>query len=503
MYLIPSFTAETWTLLALFFALLLTYGIWPLRLFSKRGIPGPRPLPFFGNMLSFRRGIQNFDVECRRKYGRVWGILEGRKPIIMVTDPAVIKTVMVKEFYTLFTNRRVIGLMGPMSDAVSLVEDEKWKRIRSVLSPSFTSGRLKEVFPIVQHYADALMNNLKKKDLEQPVQIKEMIGPYSMDVITSSSFSVDIDSINNANDPFVTQMKKLLNFNFLNPVFWIAFLFPFLTPVVEKLGFSFFPRGPVNYFYDIIRKVKDERRKDDSDRVDFLKLMIQSEISVEQANAHTVNQVVKGLTDHEILSQSFIYVLAGYETTSVTLSFLLFNLATNPDSFKKLQDEIDEVFPNKTPVTYEALLQMEYLEMVINESMRLWPTAPHIERVCKATAEVNGYTIPKGAIVKVSVFALHRDPTIWESPDAFKPERFSKENKDNIDPYTFMPFGFGPRNCIGMRFALLVMKVVVVMLLQNFDMETCKETQLPLELTAMYRPKKPITLKLVPRDAKQ
>ncbi|KAG5832253.1 cytochrome P450 3A40-like [Anguilla anguilla] len=499
MNLIPSFSTETWTLLALFFALLIIYGVWPFRSINKMGIPGPRPLPFLGNLLSYKRGAHIFDVECLRKYGRVWRIIEGRQLIIMVTDPAVIKTVMVKEFYTLFTNRRNFVFNGAMSDAVSIVEDEKWKRIRSALSPSFTSGRLKEIFPIVLHYAESLTNNLKKRDLEEPVQIKDMFGPYSMDVMASTSFSVDIDSINNPSDRFVTHMKKFLQFNFRNPILWVAILFPFMAPVLEKLGFSLFSKETIDYFYSTIRKVKDQHHKDDSNRVDFLRLMIQSEISVEQANTNAGDHFVKGLTDHEILSQSFVYVLAGYETTSTTLTFLLYLLATNPECLKKLQEEIDEVFPNKTPFTYEALMQMEYLEMVINESQRLWPTAPRIERVCKETAEVNGVTIPKGALVTVSTFALHRDPKIWESPETFKPERFSKENKDSIDPYTYMPFGVGPRNCIGFRFALLVMKIVVVKLLQNFDVETCKETELPLELSALYRPKKPITLKLVPR----
>ncbi|KAJ8251125.1 hypothetical protein GJAV_G00217550, partial [Gymnothorax javanicus] len=504
MNFIPSFSTETWTLLTLLFTLLIIYGIWPLLSLNKLGIPGPRPLPFVGNILTFViKGFHTYDVECLQKYGRVWRLFEGRKPIIMIADPAIIKTVMVKECYTLFTNRRNVGLSGPMSDAVSVAKDEKWKRIRSALSPLFTSGRLKEIFPIVLHYSESLMNNLKKRDLQEPVQIKELFGPFSMDVMASTSFSIDIDSINNPSDPFVTQVKKFLNFNFLNPLIWVILIFPFTVPMFEKLGFTLLPKRIMDYFYNTLRKVKDQHHKDNSNRVDFLRLMIQSEISEEQTNEKTDSQLAKGLTDHEILSQSFVFVFAGYETTSTTLSFLMYNLATNPECLKKLQEEIDEFFPNKAALTYEALMQMEYLEMVFNESQRLWPTAPRIDRVCKDTAEVNGVTIPKGAVVAVATFALHRDPKFWESPEKFKPERFCKENKDSIDPYAFVPFGVGPRNCIGMRFAVLVMKVVVVKLLQNFDLETCKETELPLQLTGMYRPKKPITLKFVPRTTNE
>ncbi len=153
-------------------------------------------------------------------------------------------------------------------------------------------------------------------------------------------------------------------------------------------------------------------------------------------------------------------------------------------------------------------MQMEYLDMVVNETMRLYPIANRIERISKASVEVNGVTIPKGTVVMVPTYALHRDPDLWSEPEAFKPERystglmqikvrmnpnvitwrnqlkifvnvsfrFSKENKDNIDPYAFLPFGAGPRNCIGMRFALLMMKLALVEILQNFSFVTCKET---------------------------
>ncbi|KAG9279953.1 cytochrome P450 3A40-like isoform X1, partial [Astyanax mexicanus] len=179
--------------------------------------------------------------------------------------------------------------------------------------------------------------------------------------------------------------------------------------------------------------------------------------------------------DQEILSQSFIFMVGGYDTTSTTLTFLLYNLATNPDCLNKLVEEIDKTFPHDAPVTYDALMKLEYLEMVINESMRLFPTAPRLERVCRKTVELNGITIPKDTLVAIPAYVLHRDPQLWESPEEFRPERFSPEN--NINPYLFMPFGLGPRNCVGMRFALMIMKLVVVKLLQNFNVETCKETQ--------------------------
>uniref|UniRef100_A0A672ZEQ5 unspecific monooxygenase n=1 Tax=Sphaeramia orbicularis TaxID=375764 RepID=A0A672ZEQ5_9TELE len=453
------FSAGTWTLLVAFITLFIVYAYWPYGIFKKLGIPGPKPIPFFGTMLAYRKGFINFDEECYKKYGKTWGIFDGRQPVLCITDPAMIKTVLVKECYSFFTNRRNFRLNGPLYDAVSIAEDDHWKRIRSVLSPSFTSGRLKEMFDIMKHHSSNLVNSMKQKaDKDQALELKEFFGPYSMDVVTSTAFSVDIDSLNNPSDPFVGNIKKMLKFDLFNPLFLAI--------------------GTVLFFTTIPKKWKNVISK-----LCFL-------------------AVSSGLNDHEILSQAMIFIFAGYETSSSTLTFLAYNLATNPDIMKKLQEEIDTTFPNKASVQYQELMQMEYLDCVINESLRLYPIAPRLERVAKASVEINGLVIPKDMVVMVPTWPLHRDPDVWPEPEAFKPERFSKENKETIDPYSYMPFGTGPRNCIGMRFALVMMKLAVVEILQRYSFSTCEETEIPFEMDiqGLLMPKRPIKLKLVPRS---
>uniref|UniRef100_A0A4W4DM62 unspecific monooxygenase n=1 Tax=Electrophorus electricus TaxID=8005 RepID=A0A4W4DM62_ELEEL len=478
-----TFLSVTWTLVILVITLLLIYGVWPYGFFKKLGILGPRPWPFIGTFLSYTKGFYNFDTACFKKYGKVWGIYDGRLPILMVLDQEMIKAIMVKECYSVFTNRREtnMDLAGPFADGITIVKDEKWKRIRGSLSPFFTSGKLKEKMHVQSSF------------LRQVFLFSSVLAPYSMDVVASSSFSVDIDSINNPNDPFVTHIKKIFSFSFFSPLFLIITLFPFVVPLLAKLGVTLFSKSSVDFFYSALKKIKDHR-------VDFLQLMIQSQISDSQAEQASNEHLSKGLTDHEILSQSFIFILGGYETTSVTLTYLLYNVVTNPDCMTKLVEQIDKVFPLDAPMTYDTLMKFEYLDMVINESMRLLPTAPRLERVCKKTIEISGITIPKQTLVAIPTYVLHRDPQLWEAPEEFRPERFSPGN--DISPYAFMPFGLGPRNCVGMRFALMIMKVVVVKLLQNFSMETCKETQIPIQLNALFQPKVPVTLKFIPRSEK-
>lgn len=498
------FSAETWALLILFVTLLFIYGSWPHGAFKKLGIPGPKPLPFFGTMLEYRKGFHNFDVECFKKYGRVWGIYDARQPVLCVMDQSIIKTILVKECYSLFTNRRNFRLNGPLYDAVSIVEDDDWRRIRSVLSPSFTSGRLKEMFGIMKTHSHILVDNLGKTATRgEAVDIKEFFGAYSMDVVTSTAFSVDIDSLNNPKDPFVSNIKKMLKFDFLNPLFLFTALFPFITPVLDKMDYAFFPTSVTDFFYAALKKIKSERVAKDhkKKRVDFLQLMVDSQTEGKTEHGSSEEHTEKGLSDHEILSQSMIFIFAGYETSSSTLSFFFYNLATNPEAMKKLQEEIDQTFPNKAPVDYEGVMNMEYLDAALNESLRLFPVAGRLERVCKKTVDINGLLVQKDMVVMIPTYALHRDPDYWSDPESFKPERFTKDNKESIDPYMYMPFGLGPRNCIGMRFAQVTMKLAIVEILQRFDVSVCDQTQVPLELSisGFLAPKEPIKLKLKPR----
>ncbi|XP_046945330.1 cytochrome P450 3A12 isoform X1 [Lynx rufus] len=498
MDLIPSFSIETWLLLAISLVLLYLYGTYTHGLFKKAGIPGPKPLPFVGTALGYRQGFCEFDEKCFKTYGRMWGFYDGRQPVLAITDPDMIKTVLVKECYSVFTNRRILGPVGFMKSSISLSEDEQWKRIRTMLSPTFTSGKLKEMFPIIGQYGDVLVRNLRKEaEKGNPVTLKDIFGAYSMDVITGTSFGVNIDSLNNPQDPFVENTKNLFKFSFLDPLFFSILLFPFLTPIFELLNIWMFPKKVIDFFTKSIKRMKESRLKDkQKHRVDLLQLMINCQNSKE-TDTH------KALSDLELVAQSIMLIFAGYETTSTSLSFLVYELATHPDVQQKLQEEIDATFPNKAPPTYDALVQMEYLDMVLNEALRLYPIIGRLERVCKRDVEISGVFIPKGAVVMVPTFTLHRDLDLWPEPEEFCPEsRFNKKNKDSINPYIYLPFGTGPRNCIGMRFAIMNMKLALVRVLQNFSFKPCKETQIPLKLNALsiIQPEKPIVLKVELRD---
>ncbi|XP_040859079.1 cytochrome P450 3A6-like isoform X1 [Ochotona curzoniae] len=499
MDLMPNFSLETWVLVATSLVLLYLYGTSTHGHFKKLGIPGPTPLPFLGNIMGYRKvsGVWDFEMKCYKKYGHIWGLFEGRQPVLVITDPDMMKTVLVKECYSVFTNRRSFGPMGFMKIALVNSKDEEWKRLRTLVSPAFTSGKLKEMLPIFVHYGDVLVKNLSQEaEKGKPINVKEIIGAYSMDVITSTSFGVNIDSLRNPEDPFLKNLRRLNNYDIFSPFLFSITLFPFLIPVYEALNITKYPRDVIDFLKTSIEKIKEDRLKDKTKhRVDLVQVMINSQNSKEVDS-------YKALTDTELVAQSIIFLSAGYEGTSNALSFIMYLLATHSDVQQKLQQEVDSAFSNKALVTYDVIMQMEYLDMVVNESLRLYPIASRFERVCKKDFEINGVFIPKGTVVAIPVYALHYDQKLWTEPYEFRPERFNKKNKDNINPYIYLPFGAGPRNCIGMRFGLMSMKLALVRLMQNFSFKPCKETQIPLKLApqVLLQPEKPIILKVVSRD---
>ncbi|XP_007941059.1 cytochrome P450 3A24-like [Orycteropus afer afer] len=326
----------------------LLYGIWPYNLFKKLGIPGPRPLPFFGTFLEYRKGLFEFDLECSKKYGKMWGFFEGRQPLLAILDPALIKTVLVKECYTLFTNRRNFGLNGDLDSGLITAEDEKWKWMRSVISPTFTSGKLKEMFPLIKQHGDILVRNIEKRAArDEAVNMKEIFGAYTLDIITSTFFGVHTDSINNPDDIILHQLKKLMSFSVLSPLMILIVIFPFFVPLLESMNVTLAPRKQMDFFVNVTKRIKKERQRSGCrDRVDFLQLMIDSQATV-SSESSKANQPPKALTDREICAQAVTFLIAGYETSSSTLAFIAYNLATHPQVQAKLQEEIDSALPNK------------------------------------------------------------------------------------------------------------------------------------------------------------
>ncbi|KAL6448752.1 hypothetical protein ACFW04_000513 [Cataglyphis niger] len=184
------------------------------------------------------------------------------------------------------------------------------------------------------------------------------------------------------------------------------------------------------------------------------------------------------LTLLEAIAQAFVFFIAGFETSSTTATFCLYELAQQQDLQDKLRKEIDEILKKHGELTYNAVNEMTYLHKVVNEAMRKYPPLPSLNRMC--TEEINLPTtnihIPKGMLITIPLLGLHRDPSIYPDPDRFDPERFNEDKVAARHPYAYLPFGEGPRICIGSRFAYMQTKVGLISLLSKFKFKVDPRT---------------------------
>ncbi|GAV06313.1 hypothetical protein RvY_16327 [Ramazzottius varieornatus] len=504
------------------------YAYW-----QKRGVSGPRPVPVFGHLLEMSKlGMGKFDMSLTKKFGRISGYYD-TAPLLMVSDPEMLKSVMVKDF-SVFPNRRDFGLNGPILElSVSVIRDQHWKHVRNVLVPAFSSGKMRQMEPLIADCCKTMGVYLDKvAQSGEDLDIKQYFKRITMDVISSSFFGTKTDSQSNPDSPFVQNAMKVFDVGFFTPAFLVAFLAPKLTPYAKKLGMQLNPKAPLDYLVSTMREILNLRKKSGEVRRDFLQMMVKAmsendsskrsavapkeyeeegpdvlsdtlsvEPSTQPQTTHQGHHVSRALTTEEVMAQSMIFLLAGFETTANTLTFLSYLLTANPEIQEKLRKEIQHRIGRDVQPTYDLVAQIPYLDQCINETLRLYPPATRTERECSQEWTWKNLTIEKGTTIGIPIYALHHDPEFWQDPETFDPDRFSEENKHKIIPFTFLPFGQGPRNCVGMRFAIYEIKMVIASLLQRYRLIPSSRTTPPIvQDLGLITPKNPLWIKLEKLD---
>jgi len=312
------------------------------------------------------------------------------------------------------------------------------------------------------------------------LELKDLFGKFTAQVVASAGFGVDGMCFDEKQkESFYIMGKSFLEPSaFNNLIFTLVFLIPSLNKIFRR---SFMPKEASQFFKTIVADVMVERKKDKSFRNDFLQLMIEFE--------KTENEKI----DLDIIaSHAVSFFIDGYETSSSVLSFVGFQLATHPKVQEKLREEVVSVL-NKYDgvIAYEALKDMTYMDQVINESMRLIPAVGFFTKTCTEEFELKGSDglvcrVQPGTDIVISAHGLHEDPRYWENPQEFDPERFGPDRKHTIEKFAFLPFGEGPRVCVGMRMAHLQIKACLTAFLRKFSLENSSKTQLPLKVSSNF-----------------
>nr|KAG5709743.1 hypothetical protein BaRGS_027768 [Batillaria attramentaria] len=432
-------------------------------------------------ILYFSTGTLYTLLDWSKEYGRVYGIYLGRQPLLVTSDLDILKEVLVKDFGH-FSDRFNAGIVltaRPIEKGVFFVGGADWKRIRNIITPTFSAGKLKMMEHFINRCGTDLAENLVEiAEHKGKVDVKEYFGAYTLDVITGTAFGLQVNSQKDFSEPFVSNIKKMMSRAGRTNVFFIlAALAPFLAPLIGKIRNRFFQPETISFLLHNIGHMVEERRREKQDRrpVDFLQLLINAESSEVAASSGNVSK--KRLTKDEIIAQVFIFFIAGYETTATTLQYLAYSLAVHPDVQKRVFEEIQQQLGDEKP-SYENVGKLKYLEQTIYETLRLFPPVTMVTRMASETVTIKGVTIPKGFGVLVPICDVLRDPEYFPEPEKFMPERFSSANKNDV---SFLAFGFGPRLCIGMRLALLEIKIAMVHVLRAVKFN--KTPDLPEKMT--------------------
>ncbi|XP_068239067.1 cytochrome P450 3A8-like [Palaemon carinicauda] len=467
----------TLALVALLVTSIWLYSKHRLSYWAKLGIPSPPALPFFGNLFDLileKRGRWVFEEKVYRKYtkGGLSGAYMFMWPILYISDPEWIKQILVKDFDH-FSERQTFTSLNendrPMNESIFNANGEKWKKLRSLMSPTFTSGKMKHMFHLVCEKADALgVFCLKEATTKRFVNIKKACGRFTIDTIASCAFGLECNSFEDENAVFPAKVQTFFEFSYLRMLkIMLVMIMPFIGKFIDV---GVFPEEKL-FFQNVAEQTLAARRKENK-RGDFLDLLLEAQASEEKDSEDQTKPKV--LNDLTIIAQSMLFIVVGYDTTSTAIAMTSFLLSKSPGIQQRLRQELQEVVEKEGVLTYQGIMEAKFLDACIMEALRLYPPSPILERVCSKDYQVPGtnITVRKGDLVEVPLWSIHHDEKYWPEPEVFNPDRFMPENKADILPYTHIPFGCGPRNCIAMRFALMEAKVALSKLVLSFDMKT-------------------------------
>ncbi|XP_052791857.1 cytochrome P450 3A24-like [Mya arenaria] len=501
MDILGLFDLPRWAATIVFFLLTVCLYTWYKQSYFKRmGIKQRKTFFFLGDMVDIvKKGIGYLDLQDYKKYGKTFGTYTGNRPTLVISDPEIIKQITVKQFDK-FTNRsQMINLPEFWKSAVSLAEGHTWRNIRHTLSPTFTSGKMRHMGPYLQRCLDVFHEVLDKKIQECPegFDIDSAVRGYTMDVICSTGFGTEVSAQTDPDNPFNKHAKAALTFNPVSPTFLFLVFFPDIAGAFPKLfPTNFVPKDSLDFFIDASKSFIAERKNSSSKHRDLLQLMVNAQIGEDEKTPNETR--TQGLTDTEIIANSIVFMLAGFDTTASTIAWMLYELAMNPDAQEKLINSIDQEI-GESKLSYDNVFNMRYMDMVMSETLRVHPIVQRINRDASEDIEINGLKIKKGMDCTYCPSILHFAEEYWDEPNKFDPERFSPENKDRINEYAYMPFGLGPRNCIGMRLAQLEVKMTIISLLQKYRIHKTDQLQVPMPSDkasgGINKPGKPIHLR--------
>jgi cytochrome P450 len=410
--------------------------------------PGPRGELFFGNLRPFAADILGYLTFCVREFGDTVSLRLPGHDVLVLNRPEDIEAVLLTQRTNFIKHsffwRHVTAIFG---NGLLTSEGEFWLKQRRLAAPAFHPDRIAAYGDVMTAYADrqaASWTDGESRDVH-----KDMMR-VTMEIVSKTLFDVeveeDVDAIGRSFDLVIREIAK----RFRRPIKiadWI--------PVPGNLRY----RRGVGLLDRLVKRVLAERRARPGDRGDLLSMLMAAR-----------DDDGKPMSDRQLRDELITLFLAGHETTAIALSWTLFLLARNPSAEERLSREIGETLGGGLPRAAD-LPRLRYAEAVVRESLRLFPPAYVIGREAVADCVIGGYDVSAGTTIYFAPWVLHRDPRHFPDPETFRPERWLDGSTAGLPKYAYIPFGGGPRVCIGERFAMMEGVLVLVAVLRRFRLE--------------------------------
>ncbi|XP_015114678.1 cytochrome P450 6k1 [Diachasma alloeum] len=455
---------------------------------KKQGVMQPEPTPFIGNFGDCLKMKKSAGEWLQDLYN--WGaglpyigFYVFDQPFLLARDPELIKNILVKDF-NYFQDRFVqTSPEDRLGDAnLFLIKNPAWKYLRSKITPIYTSGRLKKMFDLMTEVADDLdthMATLPWNGDSITMELKELCAKYTTDLIATTAFGLKVNSLNNPDAEFRKRGREIFNFTFFRNI-EVTSMF-FAPHLAKPLKFKFFSPDNSNFLRTAVWDTLNERERSGTKRGDLIDLLLE----LKKTQTPGPEKELFDFDGDNVVAQAAVFFTAGYETSGTTLSFTLYELAVHQDVQTKARTEIlTALQKTKGEITYDMVLDLAYLDMVVSETLRKYPPLPVLDRVASQDYKVpnSKLVLKKGTPVYISVFGTHYDPQYFPNPLKYDPERFTAENKKARPSGVYLPFGDGPHACIGLRIGLLQVKLGLIELLRKFEFSPCAQTLIPMRL---------------------
>lgn len=476
--------------------------------FKEHGLPYKSYLPILGSTWESILRRKPFAVVIQEIYNlapsaRYVGFYNRMTPIVMIRDPELIKTIAVKSFDVFRNHRTVNGILTDdvlLSANLLLLRDNRWREVRSLNTPAFSTSKIRSMHRSMSEIAVNVARYLSTLPPGQNVvEMKDVFTRYANDVFATCAFGITVDSLSDRENKFYELGREALDIH-STPILKLILIFAF-PKLARRLGVSLVSKEATNFFTRVVSENIKTREEEGVTRPDFIQVMIDSNRSKGRNE----------LTVEDITAQAFVFFFGGFETTSGLLSFAAHELAANPEIQGKVHAEIDRVLVSNDEITFERVNGLVYLDAVINETLRMYPIIPITDRECSKRFELppvlpdtKPYVLKEGSHVWFPIYAIQRDPRYFEKPDCFDPDRFLDKKSDVFNNDAYMPFGAGPRNCIGNRFSMVETKVALFHILARCRLEVCPKTTIPMELRkrgVFLTAKNGFWLRVVPRHS--